>query len=464
MRFERNPTPKPSNPDGPSHVDWLVRHRLWILRLSFAVGFLLILAGCSTWLARILPGTQTQTPLAASSATTSPSEAAATPTFKPLPTSSGPLPLPIWVPPQFDPANNSPAGNLLRARLDAFMEAHPEIIVEVRVKSSSGPGSLLEALTSTNAAAPAAVPGLIALNRSDLEAAAIKGLIYPLDGLTTAMNDGDWYPFARQLASLQDSMFGLPFAGDALVLLYRPAAIGDQPLNTWGDVLGRGAPLIFQAGDEQAMVTLTLYLSAGGSTQDAQGRPALDATVLTEVFDLYQKGARNGIFPTSIAQYQSPGQAWQAFQEGQADWVITWSSNYLGELPADTNAALLPPLDTNSMTTVNGWIWALSDPDPVRRKASIALAEFLVQPDFLAEWSAAAGYIPTRPTALEGWPNESLQPLFNQVALSAQMRPANELMASLGPVLMEGTLSIIKGQATPIQAARLAAQKLGAPE
>ena len=68
--------------------------------------------------------------------------------------------------------HGSPAGNLLRARLDDFMQAHPEIVVDVRVKSSSGPGSLLEALTSTNAAAPAAVPGLIALNRSDLEAAA----------------------------------------------------------------------------------------------------------------------------------------------------------------------------------------------------------------------------------------------------------------------------------------------------
>ncbi len=463
MRFESNPTPDSSNPSKLSREDWLARHRLWILRLSFAVGFLLILAGCSAWLAQVLPDGETQIPLE-STATAAPSEVAATPTFKPLPTSSGPMALPIWVPPQFDPASNSPAGNLLQERLNAYMEAHPDVVVEVRVKSSSGPGSLLEALTSTNAAAPAAVPGLIALNRSDLEAAAIKGLIYPLDGLSTAMDDSDWFPYARQLASLQDSLFGLPFAGDALVLLYRPSAIGDQPLDTWADLLGRGVPLIFQAGDQQAMLTLALYLSAGGSVQDAQGRPSLDANILAKVFEVYQKGAHNGIFPASIAQYQSPGQAWQAFQEGQADWVITWSSNYLGELPADTNAALLPPVDTKSLTTANGWIWALSDPDPVRREASIALAEFLVQPDFMAEWSAAAGYLPTRPTALEGWSNESLQPLFYQVALSAQVRPANELMASLGPVLMEGTLSVIKGQATPIQAARLAAQKLGAPE
>jgi len=427
----------------------------------FAISFLLILAGCTTWLAGLMPDSTAENLTPASSTATPSAETEATPTFEPLPTSSGPMLLPLWVPPQFDPESKTTAGDLLRERLDAFMQAHPDISIEVRVKSSSGPGSLLEALTSTNAAAPSAVPGLIALNRSDLEAAAIKGLIYPLDGLSASMDDSDWYPYARQLASLQDSLFGLPFAGDALVLLYRPARIGDYPLATWDDVIERGSPLIFQAGDDQAMVTLALYLSAGGIVQDGQGRPALDPKILTKVFDLFQTGARKGLFQTSITQYQSSGQAWQAFQEGQADWIITWSSNYLGEKPSDTNAALLPPLDTTNMAAANGWVWALSDPDPVRRQASIALAEFLVQPDFMSIWSEAAGYLPTRPSALAGWQSESLRQLLDQLALSAQIRPANELMASIGPVLMEGTLSVLKGQSAPVQAAQLAAEKLG---
>lgn len=432
------------------------------LCLVFSLALILILASCSTWLPDWFPGSATNTPVVMPSETTTVMETTVTPTVEDLP-SLVPVTLPIWVPPQFDPDANSVAGNLLRERLDAFMENHPDIYVEVRVKSSSGPGSLLEALTTANAAAPAAVPGLIALNRSDLEAAAVKGLIFPLDEFSTAMQDPDWYSYAHQLASLQGSVFGLPFSGNTLILLYRPAKIGSGPFKTWEDILVRGIPLIFQAGDQQSMVTLTLYLSAGGSVEDAQGRPALNPAILADVFNLYQEGYRSGVFPTSVTQYQSTGQAWQAFREGQADWVISWSSNYLGELPADTSAAPLPPLDTDSLTLADGWVWALSDQDPVRRQASIELIEFLVKSEFLTEWSAASGYLPVRPSSLAGWSNESLRPLIDQINQSAQVRPANELMASLGPVLLEGTLSIFKEQISPVQAAQTAAEKLGAP-
>lgn len=446
----------------PAAVSPTPAYRRTVIRLVLSFVIFLGLAGCSTWLTELLPGVATATPPVEPSATAGLMEASPTPTLEDLPP-IGPVPLHVWVPPQFDPAGPGRAGALLRAQLDAFMASHPDIYIDVRVKSASGPGGLLESLTTASAAAPAAVPGLIALSRSDLEAAAVKGLIFPLDELSSAMEESDWYPYARQLASLQESVFGLPFAGNALVLLFRPSAIGSEPPMTWEEVLERGVPLIFQAGDPQAMVTLTLYRSAGGGVQDAQGRPALNPAILADVFELYQRGSRSGIFPASIAQYQSTGQAWQAYREGQADWVITWSSNYLGELPADTSATVLPPLDSDNLTLATGWVWALSDQDPVRRRASVELAEFLVESDFLSEWSAAAGYLPTRPSALAGWPNESLQPFIAQVVLSAQLRPANELMASLGPVLLEGTLSILKDQGSPVQVAQTAAEKLGTP-
>ncbi len=458
---QTDPLPS-SDSHSPAAISLFPACRRTVVRLALSLLVFLGLASCSTWLTDILPGTATATPPAAPSATAGPMDASPTPTPEDLPP-IGPVPLHIWLPPQFDPDGPGRAGEILRARLDAFMASHPDLYVDVRVKSASGPGGLLESLTTASAAAPAAAPGLIALSRSDLEAAAVKGLIYPMDELSSAIDDSDWYPYARQLASLQESIFGLPFAGNALVMLYRPAVVGSEPPLTWEDVLERGVPLIFQAGDPQAMVTLTLYRSAGGSVQDAQGRPALNPAILADVFELYQRGSRNGVFPASIAQYQSTGQAWQAYREGQADWVITWSSNYLSELPADTSAAVLPSLDSDSLTLANGWVWALADQDPVRRQASVELAEFLVESDFLSEWSAAAGYLPTRPSALAGWPNESLQPFIAQVVLSAQLRPANELMASLGPVLLEGTLSILKDQVSPVQAAQTAAEKLGTP-
>jgi ABC-type glycerol-3-phosphate transport system substrate-binding protein len=455
------PSLSPKTPK-PAVIDLLPAQRRTVIRLILSLTLFLGFAGCSSWLSGWIPGIGTATPAVEPTDTAAPNEISPTQTPEDLPP-LGPLALHLWVPPQFDPDAPGEAGVLLRARLDEFMETHPDVYVDVRVKSASGPGGLLESLTTASAAAPSAAPALIALSRSDLEAAAVKGLIYPLDELSTAMDDSDWYPYARQLASLQESVFGLPFAGNALALLYRPAKVGAEPPLTWEDVLGRGQPLIFQAGDPQAMVTLTLYRSAGGGVQDAQGRPALNPAILADVFELYQQGSRNGVFPASIAQYQSTGQAWQAYSEGQADWVISWCSNYLGQLPPDTSAALIPPMDSDPLTLATGWVWALSDRDPVRREASIELAEFLVESDFLADLTAAAGYLPTRPSALAAWPNESLQPFIAQVVLSAQLRPANELMASLGPVLLEGTLSILKDQVAPIQAAQTAAEKLGTP-
>lgn len=461
MNFKRTDSEHP--PDRLNTTASLIpAQRKTVVRLVFSMIIFLGLAGCSTWLAEWLPGGATATPPFMPSATSGPFEASPTSTPEPLPP-IGPVTLHVWVPPQFDPNGAGEAGALLRSRLDAFMESHQDVYIDVRVKSSSGPGGLLESLTTASAAAPSAAPGLIALSRSDMEAAAVKGLIYPLDELTGAMEGSDWYPYARQLASLQDSIFGLPFAGNALVLLYRPAKVGSEPLLTWTDILERGMPLIFQAGDPQSMVTLTLYRSAGGTVQDAQGRPSLNPAILADVFELYQRGSRNGIFPASIVQYQSTGQAWQAYREGQADWVISWASNYLGELPADTSATVIPPLDSENLTLATGWVWALSDQDPVRRQTSVELAEYLIESEFLADWNAAAGYLPTRPAALAGWPNESLKPFIAQVVLSAELRPANELMASLGPVLLEGTLSILKDQASPVQVAQTAAEKLGTP-
>src|SRR5574340_1022353 len=90
----------------------------------------------------------------------------------------------LWVPPQFNPGSGTPAGDQLQKRLDQFMEVNPGVLVETRVKGASGPGGLLESLTTSSIAAPGAMPSVIALSRTDLEQAALKSLILSLDGLT----------------------------------------------------------------------------------------------------------------------------------------------------------------------------------------------------------------------------------------------------------------------------------------
>lgn len=452
----------------------------------------LALAGCTGnfdplgWLKQAVPaleGARTQATPPGSAPTTRPSSAATettgagqpqttpasggTPVLTPgaangkTPAGSGQTLL-IWLPPQFDPANGTPAGEKMKARLAAFEKENPGLKVQVRVKAASGQGGLLESLTAASSAAPATLPSLIALPRSDLEVAALKGLIFPIDGITRLVDDADWYSFARQLALIQGTAFGLPFASDSLLMLYRPAKLPAPPLD-WPGLIKAGLPISFPSADTQSMVTLLLYLSAGGQVKDNQGRPLLQAEPLTKVLKLYADGQKAGVFPTWISQYQTDGQAWQAYREQRTQLLITWSSRYLADLPADTSAAAIPSLGDQSMSVATGWLWAVADPISDRRAASVRLAEYLVSSDFMAQWSAVAGYLPTRPSALSAWTNQSLRGLLSPVLLTSQVRPSNDLLLGIGPILQEATLQIIKQQGDPAQTAQAAAERLATP-
>src|SRR5690606_13906185 len=89
----------------------------------------------------------------------------------------------VWLPADMDPAAESQAAALLQARLSTFAETEG-IEITIRLKSLSGSGGLLDALTAASSAAPQALPDLILMPRRDSETAALKSLVTPLDPLT----------------------------------------------------------------------------------------------------------------------------------------------------------------------------------------------------------------------------------------------------------------------------------------
>ena len=391
---------------------------------------------------------------------TSEAEALANETPTPIP----PQVLTLWVPPEFDPDGDTETGRLLGERLKAFSAQNPDVeSVEVRVKAAVGTSSLLDSLTAASAAAPGALPSLIALRRADLETAALKGLVYPMDGLTMSIDDADWYAYAREMALIQGSVYGLPFAGDALLLVYRPAYISNVP-NNWSEIVETGKPLLFPVADPQASLTLALYQSANGNISDLQNRPDLDPDVLTDVLSIYQQGSLSGAFPVWLSEYQTDGQAWGGYTERRADWMVTWSKRYLSNPLADTSAVLLPSLGDEALTVARGWGWALADPDPHRQALSQSLADYLVASNFLTAIAEPSGYLPTRPTALTGWSDQRTRSLISQIVLSAKLRPANDLVSSLGPVLQESALQVIQYKAVPDLQAQAASERLQIPE
>jgi ABC-type glycerol-3-phosphate transport system substrate-binding protein len=143
--------------------------------------------------------------------------------------------------------------------------------------------------------------------------------------------------------------------------------------------------------------------------------------------------------------------------------VITWSSRFLSELPVDSAALPIPTPEGSPFTLANGWVWALSNPQVERHASSIELAEFLTASDFLSRWTAAAGYLPPRSSALEGWSNTTLQNLAEEVARSAHIFPPTDAMSALSPALQQAALEVLKAQMDPETAAQEAIELVAEP-
>ncbi len=367
----------------------------------------------------------------------------------------------VWVPPGMDPEGETEASRIFTNRLQLFSDLNGGIEIDVRVKAASGPGGLLDALTATSSAAPDALPDVIALSRPDLETAALKNLIYPLEGFTEIPDDSDWYSFTREMALLQGGTFGLPFAADSLVLVYRPSELQDFP-GSWSGLLETSQPLAFPADSDRALFPLAVYLAEGGSIQDTQRRPTLEVDPLTNLFRFIEEAIDTGTFSEDLLQYQTDGQAWTAFRDGQTDLAITWVSNYLQDAPADAVITPLYPTANGAISLGTGLAWAVATPEENRQPLAVDLAEFLVQPDFLAEWSLEAGYLPSRPSSLEVWQDQSLRSTLSQVALMTQLIPTNDVLSTIGPIIREGTRQILRGAVDPAQAAQVAIESLEA--
>jgi ABC-type glycerol-3-phosphate transport system substrate-binding protein len=189
----------------------------------------------------------------------------------------------------------------------------------------------------------------------------------------------------------------------------------------------------------------------------------LDTSVLEHVLDFYQDGSQSQLTPYWLTQFQNDAESWQAYKEGRAPMAVTWMSRYLKELQADMAATPLPTLSGDDYTLASGWVWSLASPDAQKQALSTELAEFLSDSEFMAQWTAEAGYLPTRASALRSWKDAAFQSLANQILLSAQLFPPEDLLTSLAPALERATVEVLKQENTPRQAAEEAAQSLTIP-
>ncbi len=414
------------------------------------------LVGCQgeSILQAILPGETIRPMLTTTPESVNQVEEVSTPT----PTTPGNLTLVVWMPAQFSPYEENEAAALMTRHLKDFMEDYPHVNLDIRVKAASGTGGMLDTLTSASQVAPEALPALVLLSRNDLEQAAQLGLVQPIEEVSTLIDEEDWYGFARSMGIVQGTAYGLPFAADVLGLLYRDASLtSNQP--TWDEVNSQLGSLVFPAADVNILTTLALYLSAGGLVQDPQGQPFIDVEALTSALQAYSSGLNSGLISPALLDIQTDDQAWEDFQTTEAQGLISWTSR-LHQSGASLKLAALPSLGNAPATLARGWSWCLVSKDSISQTYAGLLAEHLVDPDFLLEWTPLSGFLPVRPSSITTWENPLLKETINQMLLSAQLRPSPNQASAFNLVIKTAIQEVLSGVSLPEESARKAAEHL----
>ena len=366
-----------------------------------------------------------------------------------LPTPKPPefIDLNVWVPQQFDIAGETDAAVLLKNRFQEFSENNPQINLNVRTKPATGPGSIIETLTSASAVAPETVPSLILISRSDLVQAAAKNLLTPISGLSDVMEEKDWFDVARELGIYEGTLYCVPFAANALGLVYKQGIFNnDQP--SWDDVLRQSDKLLFSSADPEALTTIALYLSANGVLPGKSGRPVLDRSALITVLSAYAAAVKNNRISSSVLDYQTDDQVWAAFLSSKQSSVLTWTNHALAE-PETYKLAMLPSFGNETFSLAGGWLWCMTEANTRDRIQALALAKYLTDSEFLALWAPLSGYLPVRPSAIQGFEDTSLQNTILKILVSAHVRPDKLQISEIGTEIKQAISEVILQQNSP---------------
>jgi len=397
------------------------------------LSLILLLVGCSS-LAPLL-ATPTVDTVPQASATPQPIPTATVPVV-----SNGPRLLRVWLPPRFDPSAESPSAELLKQRIQDFENEYLGIQVETRIKSET---EILNTLTVTNNAAPESMPDLIALSYSDMHALASAGFLHPLEGLTSLLQEPDWYAFAREMGHLKNTEYGIPFASDVLLTVYRPAVF-ETPPATWETFFESGTYMVLPISDPKALFSLSLYLSGGGELVDDQSAITLNEETLTQVLSFYKQAIETETILPQIRDYQTDTQSLQFYRDGNADLAVIWASSDI-QTHSGSYAPLLG-LDNAHYALGDGWVWALAGSNSENQPLAIELATYLVDSDFMSGWTREAGYLPTRPQALSEWEGDELKSSINEVLQSAHPIPPKDVVSVVGPLLQGALIRIFNGE------------------
>jgi multiple sugar transport system substrate-binding protein len=388
--------------------------------------------------------------------------------------------LKLWLPEELNPHSDRPGADILRQQLAEFNESHTDLQVDVAVKKIHGRGGILDYLRTAEEAVPSVLPDLIVVGVGDLETLASSNHIQPLDDLLPSSLATDRFPFAIEMGIVSEQADDGPFTmgfvigADMQHMVYRTNLLSSPPIS-WTGIITPPIPFIFPSGGIGQQVndaTLIQYMATGGKVTDQEGNPVLDERTLIRLLTFYSDCTNTGaISPTIVLSISDADQSWERFKGGEGAMAVVRANTYWPEatagetgdpLASTVAAASVPTSNGHPFTIVrDGWAIALVAQDPDRQALAMTLFNWLTAPDNNAEWTQAAGYLPSTRGALRTWDVSEAERLSLRGMLEAAIpAPSPDVMAEVGPPLQTAVEGVLIKTVSPQEAARTAVQSL----
>jgi ABC-type glycerol-3-phosphate transport system substrate-binding protein len=392
--------------------------------------------------------------------------AGATPAAAPTP---GPLTLTWWAPEFLGPKAPQPAGSVLGEQLAGFEAAQDgKVRVAVVPKARYGRGGLLDFLRTAQPVAPAVLPDVVALDVSELEAAAEVGLLQPLDGLLAEDIIDGLYPFAVSSGRFDGRLLAVQYAADIDHLVYRPKEAAEAP-PTWTALLEAQLPYLLpinsaqpgSSGQPSASLlppVISQYLSAWGSYDPAERLLKLEEAPLLRLLNFYNDARQAGILSPDALELPDTEATWSVYAQGKAPLADVSARRYIAEGASlkDSGYAAAPGWSGPITAVPSGWALAITATDPARQRAAADLIAWLLKPENAGSWAQAGGWLPTSPAALRSWGSNPYYDFLSAQLTGAVAPPAGPDSAQAATRIRKALEAVVKGESEPAAAAQAA--------
>lgn len=378
-------------------------------------------------------------------------------------------PLRVWLPSPLISDESGAAFQLLSEHTAAF-SSMSGIDIEYRIKDVGNVGGIMSTIRAGKDVAPAALPDVALIRRRDFTPAQSQQFLQSMETLfsSSLINDlDDGLEFGQIPLEAGIALYGLPYLFDVLL------AVHSQPLQATGfrptfvDVLANEAAFMFPAARANGLnQTFYLqYLSAGGMAP-SKGVININEEALGIVLEFYEDLVQRQLVTPDVLTFQAPAAYQTEFinRSDRSQLAVFRASEYFAmaeQQDATLIATQVPTSDGGGQSIRDGWLWVMVTPDMSRQTLSARYLEWMMEPEFHADFARALYHLPTQPALLD----DSLPPgadrQFFVDLLDKATLPLPENEGGTAPRLMqEALIDVLHGDASAEEATAHALSQL----